>query len=206
MTGSVGKDAREEGSGIDRSLSFEDVAGAFFVCVVCLSRRWDGEHTCLPVLPASSQTQTHHQSTTTTLHRDRPRQAGGAGAGGHAQGARQVRQARGAPPQRHFARGAAGYVGWLVGGWVWVRSGMPPIIHPSPDRPLLCALRSPSNQTNTKPTTVNALTLTGTGKTLLARVMAAEAGVPFIYCSGSDFVEMYIGRYVVDVHGWVDWI
>jgi ATP-dependent Zn protease len=25
--------------------------------------------------------------------------------------------------------------------------------------------------------------------------MAAEAGVPFLYCSGSDFVEMYIGRY-----------
>lgn len=28
MTGSVGKDARAEGNGIDRSLSFEDVAGA----------------------------------------------------------------------------------------------------------------------------------------------------------------------------------
>ncbi|CBJ26876.1 cell division protein [Ectocarpus siliculosus] len=55
----------------------------------------------------------------------------------------------------------------------------------------------------------------GTGKTLMARVMAAEAGVPlppprrfrgvggylligrlpkFYYCSGSDFVEMYVGR------------
>lgn len=34
----------------------------------------------------------------------------------------------------------------------------------------------------------------GTGKTLMARVMASEAGVPFYYCSGSDFVEMYVGR------------
>ena len=34
----------------------------------------------------------------------------------------------------------------------------------------------------------------GTGKTLLARVMAARAEVPFFYCSGSDFVELFIGR------------
>jgi len=34
----------------------------------------------------------------------------------------------------------------------------------------------------------------GTGKTLLARATAATAGVPLIYCSGSDFVEMYVGR------------
>ncbi|CAN0020187.1 unnamed protein product [Choristocarpus tenellus] len=34
----------------------------------------------------------------------------------------------------------------------------------------------------------------GTGKTLMARVMAAEAGVPFFYSSGSDFVEMFVGR------------
>ncbi|CAM9746709.1 unnamed protein product [Pylaiella littoralis] len=34
----------------------------------------------------------------------------------------------------------------------------------------------------------------GTGKTLMARVMASEAGVPFYYCSGSDFVEMFVGR------------
>jgi cell division protease FtsH len=33
----------------------------------------------------------------------------------------------------------------------------------------------------------------GTGKTLLARSMAGEAGVPFIFSSGSDFVEMYAG-------------
>jgi len=34
----------------------------------------------------------------------------------------------------------------------------------------------------------------GTGKTLLARVMAARANVPFFYCSGSDFVELFVGR------------
>ena len=33
----------------------------------------------------------------------------------------------------------------------------------------------------------------GTGKTLLARSIAGEAGVPFLYASGSDFVEMYAG-------------
>uniref|UniRef100_A0A7R9U5K1 AAA+ ATPase domain-containing protein n=1 Tax=Pinguiococcus pyrenoidosus TaxID=172671 RepID=A0A7R9U5K1_9STRA len=34
----------------------------------------------------------------------------------------------------------------------------------------------------------------GTGKTLLARCMAGEARVPFFYCTGSDFVEMFVGR------------
>ncbi len=33
----------------------------------------------------------------------------------------------------------------------------------------------------------------GTGKTLLARSIAGEAGVPFMFASGSDFVEMYAG-------------
>lgn len=33
----------------------------------------------------------------------------------------------------------------------------------------------------------------GTGKTLLARACAGEAGVPFYYISGSDFVEKYVG-------------
>lgn len=33
-----------------------------------------------------------------------------------------------------------------------------------------------------------------TGKTLLARVAAAEAGVPFYACSASDFVEVFVGR------------
>ena len=34
----------------------------------------------------------------------------------------------------------------------------------------------------------------GTGKTLLARAVAGEADVPFFSISGSDFVEMFVGR------------
>jgi cell division protease FtsH len=33
----------------------------------------------------------------------------------------------------------------------------------------------------------------GCGKTLLARAIAGEANVPFLYISGSDFVEMFVG-------------
>ena len=33
----------------------------------------------------------------------------------------------------------------------------------------------------------------GTGKTLLARAVAGEANVPFLYLSGSEFVEMFVG-------------
>lgn len=33
----------------------------------------------------------------------------------------------------------------------------------------------------------------GTGKTLLAKAAAGEASVPFLYTSGSDFVELYAG-------------
>lgn len=33
----------------------------------------------------------------------------------------------------------------------------------------------------------------GTGKTLLAKAVAGEAGVPFLSISGSDFVELYVG-------------
>ena len=33
----------------------------------------------------------------------------------------------------------------------------------------------------------------GTGKTMLAKVVAGEAGVPFFSMSGSEFVEMFVG-------------
>ena len=34
----------------------------------------------------------------------------------------------------------------------------------------------------------------GVGKTLLAKAIAGEAGLPFLFSSGSDFVEVYVGR------------
>lgn len=34
----------------------------------------------------------------------------------------------------------------------------------------------------------------GTGKTLLAKALATECNLPFFYCSGSDFVEVFSGR------------
>ena len=36
----------------------------------------------------------------------------------------------------------------------------------------------------------------GTGKTLLARAVAGEAGIPFFAASASEFVEMFVGRFV----------
>ena len=33
----------------------------------------------------------------------------------------------------------------------------------------------------------------GTGKTMLAKAVAGEAGAPFLFISGSDFVEMFVG-------------
>ena len=40
----------------------------------------------------------------------------------------------------------------------------------------------------------------GTGKTLLAKAIAGEAGVPFFSISGSDFVEMFVGVGAARVH------
>ena len=37
------------------------------------------------------------------------------------------------------------------------------------------------------------LVLPGTGKTLIARAVAGEAGVPFLSVTGSDFMEMFVG-------------
>jgi len=34
----------------------------------------------------------------------------------------------------------------------------------------------------------------GTGKTMLAKAFANECWIPFIYCCGSDFVELYVGN------------
>jgi len=33
----------------------------------------------------------------------------------------------------------------------------------------------------------------GTGKTLMAKAVSGEAGVPFFSISGSEFVEMFVG-------------
>ena len=33
----------------------------------------------------------------------------------------------------------------------------------------------------------------GVGKTLLAKAVAGEAGVPFISCSASEFIELFVG-------------
>eukprot|EP00511_Aplanochytrium_stocchinoi_P007596 CAMPEP_0204845560 /NCGR_PEP_ID=MMETSP1347-20130617/1265_1 /ASSEMBLY_ACC=CAM_ASM_000690 /TAXON_ID=215587 /ORGANISM="Aplanochytrium stocchinoi, Strain GSBS06" /LENGTH=383 /DNA_ID=CAMNT_0051985691 /DNA_START=59 /DNA_END=1210 /DNA_ORIENTATION=+ len=58
-------------------------------------------------------------------------------------------------------------------------------------------LRNPSKYTAAGARVPSGILLVGppgTGKTMLARAMANEAGLPFFYCSGSDFVEVYAGR------------
>jgi AFG3 family protein len=57
-------------------------------------------------------------------------------------------------------------------------------------------LKEPSKFTNLGAKIPRGALLTGppgTGKTLLAKACAGEAGVPFLYMSGSDFVEMFVG-------------
>ena len=57
-------------------------------------------------------------------------------------------------------------------------------------------LREPENFIGTGAKIPRGALLTGkpgTGKTLLARAIAGESSVPFIQCSGSSFVEMFVG-------------
>ena len=57
-------------------------------------------------------------------------------------------------------------------------------------------LKNPSKYTNMGakiPKGVLLVGSPGTGKTLLARAVAGEAGVPFFNISGSEFVEMFVG-------------
>ena len=57
-------------------------------------------------------------------------------------------------------------------------------------------LKSPSKFTNVGARIPKGILLEGapgTGKTLLAKAIAGEAGVPFFTISGSDFVEMFVG-------------
>ncbi|CEM26051.1 unnamed protein product [Vitrella brassicaformis CCMP3155] len=44
----------------------------------------------------------------------------------------------------------------------------------------------------------------GTGKTLLARAVAGEAGVPFFYATASSFVEIYVGQGAARVREFFD--
>ncbi|ONK62096.1 uncharacterized protein A4U43_C07F320 [Asparagus officinalis] len=55
----------------------------------------------------------------------------------------------------------------------------------SPDRYIRLGARPPRG--------VLLVGLPGTGKTLLAKAVAGEADVPFISCSASEFVELYVG-------------
>jgi cell division protease FtsH len=57
-------------------------------------------------------------------------------------------------------------------------------------------LRDPQKFTNMGariPKGVLLVGMPGTGKTLMARAVAGEAGVPYFHMSGSDFVEMFVG-------------
>jgi hypothetical protein len=61
---------------------------------------------------------------------------------------------------------------------------------------IIAYLKNPAKFTNLGGRLTKGILLTGdpgTGKTLLARAVAGEAGVPFFYKSGSEFDEMFVG-------------
>ncbi|MGB3585076.1 MAG: ATP-dependent zinc metalloprotease FtsH, partial [Tunicatimonas sp.] len=63
-------------------------------------------------------------------------------------------------------------------------------------REIVDFLKNPSKYTNLGgkiPKGALLIGTPGTGKTLLAKAVAGEAGVPFFSLSGSDFVEMFVG-------------
>ena len=74
-------------------------------------------------------------------------------------------------------------------------AGMGQVIHELMD--VVNALRYPEKFTRVGAKVPSGILLSGpsgTGKTLLARALAAEVDVPFVFCSASDFVEKFVGR------------
>lgn len=70
------------------------------------------------------------------------------------------------------------------------------------DQPLTLARHTCHTCFNTLPHTATRVQPTNkpnqTGKTLLAKATAGEAGVPFLSISGSDFMEMFVGECASD--------
>lgn len=74
-------------------------------------------------------------------------------------------------------------------------SSCAPSLFPGPFSPYWPHLHSPAPTSHTfpGPTYTPPKNPAGTGKTLLAKAIAGEAGVPFFSISGSEFVEMFVG-------------